>query len=284
MYEMPASTKLTLEASFSYAAVNLYYYQTAPNGINIDWGDGSNSVSNLTAGACTVSHTYNIAGTYTVNITVNSGTFYFGYSDHSKYIFGSSHYQDTDKFRLTSIILGAGIDMISHSSQFASYCESVKSVLIPKGITAIARGTFMSTGMTTCIIPNTITRIEKDTFWGGSNLRTIVLPESITYIGSEAFADCAARHLIVPSEAFLDYRSISLDLSQYKLYPTNIYIRSPRPRAVNRESYDPIRQNFVNTRYVNIYVPFYSVSKYKEHVNWAYWADSIKGEPVPVKF
>ena len=60
-------------------------------------------------------------------------------------------------------------------------------------VTTFNAWTFLDcTGLTSVIIPNTITSISNATFWGCSGLTSVTIPNSVTTIGNGAFSGCSS--------------------------------------------------------------------------------------------
>ena len=55
------------------------------------------------------------------------------------------------------------------------------------------------------IIPQGVTTIEDEAFWGCANLTSIVIPDSVTEIGECAFYGCYALEKICVSKGKVDY-------------------------------------------------------------------------------
>ena len=54
--------------------------------------------------------------------------------------------------------------------------------------------------MTGIVIPDGVTSIGNEAFWGCSSLTNIVIPDSVTSIGDKAFQGCKSlSNLIIPS-------------------------------------------------------------------------------------
>lgn len=79
--------------------------------------------------------------------------------------------------------------------------ESIKSLVVSEGITAIGDSVFeRCSNMTSASFPNTLTSIGKRAFFmyttGG--LKTLNLPASVTKIGEKAFTNISAASLVMP--------------------------------------------------------------------------------------
>ena len=71
---------------------------------------------------------------------------------------------------------------------------------IPASVYEIAGGAFSGSQLETIVLPESIKAIGESTFEGSKKLRDIVIPESVTIIGKNAFKDCVALdNLLIPS-------------------------------------------------------------------------------------
>ena len=80
------------------------------------------------------------------------------------------------KYKITNLIIGAGITSISNYAFFD--CYKIPSVIIPSGVTTIGN----------------------DAFFGCDGFITVTIPASVTEIGAHAFVNC--RHLEVINVAW----------------------------------------------------------------------------------
>ncbi|MBQ6166046.1 MAG: leucine-rich repeat protein [Muribaculaceae bacterium] len=70
-------------------------------------------------------------------------------------------------------------------------CRGLTSIVIPNSVTSIGYGAFFDcTGLTSIAIPNSVTAIDQAAFFDCTGLTSIIIPESVTSIGSEAFSGC----------------------------------------------------------------------------------------------
>lgn len=113
---------------------------------------------------------------------------------------------------------------VSKLEKFAfSYCENIKKITIPEGVTVIGTYAFKDCySLETVIIPNSVNEIdgyafiqcrllkniniprevsliEEGTFYSCHSLENLIIPESVTSIGEWAFHDCRAlKSIIIP--------------------------------------------------------------------------------------
>ena len=88
---------------------------------------------------------------------------------------------------LKTVTIPNGVKTIGEA-MFAG-CSALTAITIPNSVTSIANSAFARTGITSIDWPANIKTIESGMF-GGSQLRSIVIPEGITRIGGEAFRNC----------------------------------------------------------------------------------------------
>ncbi len=79
----------------------------------------------------------------------------------------------------------------AYDSPFAD-CASLKSIVVPEGITAIpAYAFYEASSLTSIDLPSTLKSIGERAFYNCSGLRSVEIPESVTSIGTYAFYGCA---------------------------------------------------------------------------------------------
>ncbi|MBQ3494940.1 MAG: leucine-rich repeat domain-containing protein, partial [Clostridia bacterium] len=72
-------------------------------------------------------------------------------------------------------------------------CTGLTSVIIPNSVTGIGNYAFKGcTGLTSVIIPNSVTGMGNSAFLGCTGLTSVVIPNSVIVIGANAFKDCTA--------------------------------------------------------------------------------------------
>lgn len=72
-----------------------------------------------------------------------------------------------------------------------SNCSSLKSIVIPNGVTSIGMSAFKGcNGLTSIKIPSSVTNICGSTFYECKILTNIVIPDTVTKIDDSAFKDC----------------------------------------------------------------------------------------------
>ena len=70
-------------------------------------------------------------------------------------------------------------------------CSGLTSIIIPDSVTSIGAEAFWEcTGLTSITIPNSVTSIGSSAFFGCKGLTNITIPDSVTSIGSDAFYWC----------------------------------------------------------------------------------------------
>lgn len=75
-------------------------------------------------------------------------------------------------------------------------CNSLESVFIPNGITAIGNYAFGNTDLTRLVIPDSVTTIENYAFYGCTKLVEITIPAGVTSLESYTFTNCTSLKTI----------------------------------------------------------------------------------------
>ena len=89
---------------------------------------------------------------------------------------------------LTTVRLPQGITVLPR--EMFDYCESLISFEIPSTVTRIESGVFRATGLRSINIPESVTFIGASAFNGCNSLDTLWVPNTVTEIGTSAFAGC----------------------------------------------------------------------------------------------
>ena len=98
---------------------------------------------------------------------------------------------------LTNVTIGDSVTSLSKS--LFDKCTSLTSVIIPDSVTSISDAAFFDcTSLTSVVIPDSVTSIGSETFSGCSSLVSISLPQSVTNIGYWAFKGTALSEITVP--------------------------------------------------------------------------------------
>ena len=72
-------------------------------------------------------------------------------------------------------------------------CKALTSIVIPQNVTAIEKGTFSDCeAMVSVVIPDGVTSIGENAFYRCMALKSITIPENVTSIGRSAFSACVA--------------------------------------------------------------------------------------------
>ena len=105
---------------------------------------------------------------------------------------GNGYYGcETGDFESSTLVPGAKRFQISGGIVVRAIgCDG--AVVVPDGVTAIGDGSFDSSALTSISIPESVTRIGQNAFYGARGLTSISLPSSVTSIGDRAFSNAPA--------------------------------------------------------------------------------------------
>lgn len=100
-------------------------------------------------------------------------------------------------YPLEEVKLPANITQLEKNSSFVN-CKTLKSVILPEKLEEIPANLFKGcSALTTLVIPNTVTKIGTDAF-KESGLTQITLPESLTTIEASAFYKTKLETITIP--------------------------------------------------------------------------------------
>ena len=172
------------------------YMSLAVNGeISIDWGDDSEATTvtgtSLTTRKAVGPHAYPAVGSYTIKITVTSGSWgFYGTTTYSLLYKSSS----IDRNRVYAscvkdIRIGAGCTSFGQYSFY--YCLSLANITMPNSVTSIGSNAFQYCySLASITIPSGVTSIGSNAFQSCSSLASITIPSSVTSIATKAFTNC----------------------------------------------------------------------------------------------
>lgn len=237
----------------------LRWTQTASNGVEVDWGDGTAPVTYSGTGAANRFHQYAQGGRYEIKISVLNGEIKFDDSTPT------TQYWDA--------IYGSADGIGNY------WCHVITGIYCPFEITTIADNFFRSmSALRFLAFPNArLTQINQRLLQSTSNLRTVDLGEkqgTIINILQYAFyyGVLSAPTITIPESVRLinDYAfGARYGISEYHFKPTT------PPTLTSASS-----NIFYNvTSDVKIYVPRGCLSAYRGATNYGYIANYIQEEP-----
>lgn len=102
--------------------------------------------------------------------------------------------------QIRSVLMLPGVTSVGDYA-FYDYSSTIASVTLPYTLTEIGRSAFLGNKQLTAIdLPAALTRID-DWAFESSGLYEIYIPEHVTYIGNEAFANCYSLNSFTVSES-----------------------------------------------------------------------------------
>lgn len=88
-------------------------------------------------------------------------------------------------------------------------CRTLEQITFPEGVTKIGDAAFAYTRLSELTVPDTVTSIEKEAFYGCHQLETLNLPASVVRIGKDAFRDCESLNQISVAEENPIYQAVN---------------------------------------------------------------------------
>lgn len=211
--------------------VPLYFYQSAANGVIIDWGDGSEMQSISTSGNVNILHSYSETGDYIITLSVvDNAALRIGGDTSQGGLFGlttqmSGHVYRTmlkkmevgDKTNFSIYALKDCVSLkyislpnsvVSIPTECFENCFSLKYIAIPSKTTDLSFMAFFSCySLEYCSISNSVTTMLDQVFQGCASLRWCYIPSKVTELKSSCFQSCTAlERAVMPKSASLGQR------------------------------------------------------------------------------
>ena len=194
--------------------VPLYFSQTVANGVTIDWGDGSDTLTISGTGNKNTIHTYADVGEYTISLNPVSGcTLGLGHKSSSYCVMGATgnngrvycnmlqaaeigknvtsvgNYAFYNCYSLSSVVMSQGVTSVGSLAFYN--CYSLSSVVMPQGVTSIGSNLFYKCySLSSVVIPQGVTSIGSNAFFNCYSLSSVVIPETVGSIAANAFNGC----------------------------------------------------------------------------------------------
>ena len=171
--------------------VALNFTQTRSNTVTVDFGDGSEPVSSVTTGQCSLTHTYSVGDEpveYTIRIQKDR---------YNRYLLGNEINEDSNN-PITAVMPSKILTAINLSwdvattNNYAFANSNISDINLTPYISELAVGVFKHClGITAAVIPNGVLRIGAEAFWNCHNITgSITIPNSVVELGDNAFREC----------------------------------------------------------------------------------------------
>lgn len=155
----------------------------------------------------------------------------------------------------------------------SAFAESnLVSIMMPKSVTAVYNKSFSyCTSLSHVDMPDGVVLLDSFAFEGCSSLKEIKLPAELQYIGGSCFRGTSLEDITINKnvqefrvDTFKDCSSLNIFYSKAVVPPTVMYA-------------DEMTRMFDGTSIKKIYVPFESVSEYKNAQGWRSYDSIIEG-------
>ena len=151
--------------------------------------------------------------------------------------------------------------------------NKLTSVIIPNEITIINKETFSGNHLTNVTIPNSVKSIEEGAF-NSNRLTNISIPNGVTSIENSAFTNNPITNIIIPeSVTSIGGNAFSHSLAYAEVLSITMTVHATTPPVIKGElTFAWWNQN---KHLVKIYVPAGSLAAYKTAEGWKEYASQI---------
>lgn len=226
------STRIYCRELHSRTTYKLCFKQTVANGVTIDWGDSTETISST--GNVTTTHTYEKGTAPIIKLKVTSGTMLIGGGSTATGLLGNNTENVAEKITVQKIEIGENVTSLQIHG--LSYCYALQTITIPNSVTTLSNNAFQGCNQLGAIIlprgfttsglytwqncyslkvislPNTITTTNNYMLQNDYALERLILPHSLTTMGVYYFDNCYGmdtlvfqRNLEVVSRAMQEY-------------------------------------------------------------------------------
>ena len=199
-------TELIIEVPTDSYNITLNFEQTTANGCIVDWGDNTNTETSDTL-KVQLTHSYELAGGYSIKITCHNATCYLGLNFDTQVITPIEILKDVNfawdiTTTNTYAFKGAtGLTEITLTSFMTSLnagtfmdCTNLTKINMPINILTFGANVFQNcTALTGELkLPSKLISIGDQGFYGCSSITSIILPDTLTSLGVGCFSNCTA--------------------------------------------------------------------------------------------
>lgn len=122
-----------------------------------------------------------------------------------------------DNTSITKVRISEGVRFINGIA-FAG-CTSLTSVTLPESLTSIDSGAFMGSGLTSILIPDSVTEMNINVFNSCTALETVVIGDGLTSIPENSFANCTSLKSITIGKNVTEIGNGAFDASDEYIIP-----------------------------------------------------------------
>lgn len=176
--------------------IRFFWNQTVPNGVEIDWGDGSEKERHSGSGNKNVYHTYASTGDYVITLSLLNGcVLNLGNGASGSSVLYGQAGVSVYRNMLRRVELGI-INASLNGSAFYNF-TSLETITIPKGLTAIGNSAFYGCySLRHITYPDTVSSIGTYANRYNYTMRSISLPKSISSMSANAMQGCSVINRI----------------------------------------------------------------------------------------
>lgn len=173
----------------AYMNIPLYFYQSAENGVVINWGDNSSDDTVSAAGWINTQHTYTTPGDYIITLSAPTKvTVVLGNNSTSTCILG-----DRKNYAICSMLQKVEFGSLSGDINAGTFynCYNLKSITISPNVRTIHAHAFNACiSLLHLTVPNSVTRLRGFLAYSCYSSKSISLPPTLTATSDHEMSAC----------------------------------------------------------------------------------------------
>lgn len=197
--------------------IDIQVKQSVANGVEFDWGDGSNAETFDSTSNYVIRHTYANKGKYVISIKVKNGNLTIGTGSvnanaRNAFVLSGAMNWITDVFIGNNVIFNnQALNHIALNSitmpngyqpkpYFLSYISNLKAIIFPRGLSKLPQRCFDNASIENAIIsiPHSVTSSSSYFFYVTKNSTRLILPSNFATIGYAFIGRHGYRDLVIP--------------------------------------------------------------------------------------
>lgn len=145
-------------------------------------------------------------------------------------------------------------------------CIAIREIIIPDNVTKIGKGAFRGCrGLESIYISDSVTQIDNNAFVQCISLRSITIPNSVAFLGNQVFAGTALTALVLPASI----TSLGSQLFYYCTTLPDLYFGG------TAEQWSKIQIGDKNSELEKLTIYYYSETQPTESGNYWYYKDGV---------
>ena len=194
----------------------------------VDWGDSTVVTG---SGSFNITHSYQLAGSYTISVTQTTSTSYAyqyipnGTSSGSTLFSSATLGSGAPSQRFYNCVKEIHLGSNTVFGNYAFYSmRQLRAAVLPSNIVNISDSAFRNCfALKSITLPAAVSTVGTFSFANNYSLVEASLPTSLTSIGNSSFSGCSVRYITIPKQTSLGSTILNSSMVEKVILPTASY-------------------------------------------------------------